>query len=546
MYRKLKADPGKITILAVGPLTNVAQLLTKHPDAKAWIKRIAIMGGCVRTSEAGKPAIAEWNIKLDPQAAQTVFASGIPLVVAPLDATYDLKLDAAGRKKIFDVRTQLNFQMQNLYQLWDKETPILYDVLAAALCFTEKFTPMEDLHLTVDDRGMTVIGKGKPNARVAMAVKRNDFLKWYVDRMATMTGKPQPKVPVVNPSKLVNRGGRPTLVQVTETCETDIEKRWWMSGKLDTKNVPPDRKRVCRGVLTEDFDGRKDSMYTAVIFNPVPGPPVGKNPRITFRFWIKGSDQLRVQIYSLSNGYHRCLTVTGLPQGSWQEGCVDMTHSRKLDGTGGPLGDTDRIDDIQFYTDPGAELYITDIVLYDAAPAEEKRPFPKKIIFTGWFDTGRQGKDWPGSFAIVEKKPLPWKCAKSVPNPKGDPWIQLNLRGERPLGETTQLFFRYKLTGGDSLKVLLMNRTQKEPNVVELKNLKMGEWTEITADFDGKLQKGDRVDEVQFLLPKSAELLLDDVLLYEPRKKSRSGRLRLIARREIASGVSTRCDRCRG
>ena len=227
-----------------------------------------------------------------------------------------------------------------------------------------------------------------------------------------------------------------------------------------------------------------------------------------------------MQIYSLSNGYHRCLTVTGLPQGRWEEGCVDMTHSRKLDGTGGPLGDTDRIDDIQFYTDPGAELYITDIVLYDAAPAEEKRPFPKKIIFTGWFDTGKQGKDWPGSFDIVEKKPLPWKCAKSVPNPKGDgPWIRLNLRGERPLGEATQLFFRYKLSGADAMKVLLMNRTQKTSHAIELKKLKTGEWAEMTADFDGKVRQGDRVDELQFLLPKGAELLLDDVLLYEPGRK---------------------------
>ena len=46
MYQKLKAEPGKITILAVGPLTNVARLLTDHPDAKPWIKRIVIMGGC--------------------------------------------------------------------------------------------------------------------------------------------------------------------------------------------------------------------------------------------------------------------------------------------------------------------------------------------------------------------------------------------------------------------------------------------------------------------------------------------------------------------
>lgn len=104
-------------------------------------------------------------------------------------------------------------------------------------------------------------------------------------------------------------------------------------------------------------------------------------------------------------------------------------------------------------------------------------------------------------------------------NPElGGPSIRLNLRGERPLGEATQLFFRYQLSGADSLRVALVNRTQKETCPVELKGLTKEKWAEATVDFtaDGKLKKGQKVDEIHFLLPKGAELLIDDLLLYEP------------------------------
>jgi hypothetical protein len=270
-------------------------------------------------------------------------------------------------------------------------------------------------------------------------------------------------------------------------------------------------------------------MYTAVVFNPVPGPPMGKNPRLSFRYWLKGTDSLRVQLYGLDAGYHRCLTLTGLPQEKWQEGTVDMKAARKFDGGGGPLAEGERIDDIQFYVDPTAELIIDDIVLYDAAPPQEKRPFPNRILFTGWFDTGRQGKEWPGTFDIVvldKARPLD-KAARSVRSPKLEaPWIQLQLRGERPLGQTTHLTFRYRLTGADAMRVLLVNRTVKDSHIVDLKDLKKDEWATATIDFStdskrgdgtaGKPGAGDRVDEIEFLLPAGAELLIDDLLLYEP------------------------------
>ncbi len=206
--------------------------------------------------------------------------------------------------------------------------------------------------------------------------------------------------------------------------------------------------------------------------------------------------------------YHRHLTLTKLPQKKWQPLTVDMTKCRRPDSSGGPLSENERIDDIQFYTDPGVELIIDDIVLYDAALAGEKRPFPEGPIFTGWFDTGRQGKEWPGDFDIVaHKPPRTWKAARSILESKsGKPWIRLGLRGERPLHETTQLRFRYHLTGARAMIVSLGDREAL------LSDLKKGEWAEKTVAF--AVGKGRRASEVRFLLPKGAALLLDDVLLY--------------------------------
>src|SRR5262249_12300814 len=135
-------------------------------------------------------------------------------------------------------------------------------------------------------------------------------------------------------------------------------------------------------------------------------------------------------------------------------------------------------------------------------------PFPEGPIFTGWFDTGRQGKEWPGDFEIVpHKPPLTWKAARSVLDPKsGRPWLRLGLRGERPLNETTRLRFRYRLTGASAMTVCLGGQE------LRLSDLKKSEWAEKTVEFS--VGKGRRASEVRFVLPEGAELMLDDVLLY--------------------------------
>jgi hypothetical protein len=276
--------------------------------------------------------------------------------------------------------------------------------------------------------------------------------------------------------------------------------------------------RAQRAVLTQDFDDKQGNMKTmdrAVTFNPVPGPPVGPNTRLRFRYKLTGTDTIRVQLYSLTNGYHRYLSVSGLEQGKWAEGCVDMTQIRRPDGTGGPLAADERIDDIQIYVDPRAELLIDDIILYEAAKAGETRPFPKRVVFTAWFDTGTQGKEWPGTFEIVnQEKPRTWKAARSVKTTSGGPVLRVGMRGPRRLDADTELTFAYKLTGADSLAVEL-HSGGKAVARADLKPVRDA-WADATAAF--KLTGKEAADEIVFVLPGGAELLVDDVLLYTPSK----------------------------
>jgi hypothetical protein len=324
--------------------------------------------------------------------------------------------------------------------------------------------------------------------------------------------------PASRPVALVEQGGMPHRVHVAEDFDNDIERRWWMSGRPETQLLPPGSRRACRSVLTHDFDDLlmvSREMHAAVIFNPVPGPPMGKNTRLSFRYWLDGTDTLRVQLYSLSNGYHRQLVVERLQQKQWQLATVDMTQARRPDGTGGPLSEGERIDDIQFYADPDAQIIIDDIVLYEAARDGETRPFPARIIFTGWFDTGAQGREWPGEFMLVADAGNFWRAAQSVENRKtGRPWLRIGLRGLRALGEKSAISLRYRLKGAQSLEIRLVNSATGARQIAEVESPKQDVWADAKVELETK--KLASVDEIHLLVPKGGELLVDDLLLFEP------------------------------
>lgn len=518
--RLAKKHDGELVVICLGPLTNIARLLKDQPEAAKKIKRLVVMGGSIATGYDGKPKVeVEWNIKTDIPAAKAVFASGIPLTVVPLDATVSVKLEKPQLEKLFSAHTPLTYQVQNLYELSDDETPTLYDPVTVAAAFDEQFLTFKDLRLEVDDTGMTLSKEGKPNAHVAVGIKTKEFIEWYVNRVRAV-GKESLPLPLKNTAKLIELGLFPAHVHAFEDYETDIEKRWWMCGKLETKDVPVPGSRACRAVLTQDFDdkqGDTTTMYRAVIFNPVPGPPVVSNSRLRFKYKLGGTDTIRVQLYSLTNGYHRYLSISGLEQGKWLDGCVDLTQMRRPNGSGGPFTKGERIDDIQFYVDPRAELLIDDIVLYDAAMPGEKRPFPKRVVFTAWFDTGKRGKEWPGDFEIVNhENPQTGKAAKSVQGPDGKSLLRLGLRGDRRLDERTELTFRYRFTGEGEIGVELVSSNKEKPIPRETFKPVVGEWQEVTLKFTpGNMTT---VNAISFILPDKTELLIDDVLLYIPGK----------------------------
>ncbi|MBI4602462.1 MAG: hypothetical protein HY721_10935 [Planctomycetes bacterium] len=322
------------------------------------------------------------------------------------------------------------------------------------------------------------------------------------------------------------RAALPERVHVFEDYETEIVWRWWLRGAPGGETVPPPssasvaNRRACRAGPTKDFDdlqGDPARDWKAVVFNPVPGPPVGDRTRLSFRYRLEGTDALRVQIYSLTNGYHRKLELRGLEQGAWRDAVVDMTLARRPDGSGGPLSRDERIDDIQLYVDPGADLWVDDILLYEAAAEGEREPFPRRVIFTGWFDTGKQGAEWPGGFEIVKHEPpRTWKAARSVRRDgSGPPWIRIGLRGERPLGGPVRLRFQCLLLGATSLVAELACSRTGERWEREVAGLPAGLWTLATADFATGSGEA-RADELRLHAPAGSELLVDDVLLYEP------------------------------
>jgi inosine-uridine nucleoside N-ribohydrolase len=88
---KLSAAPGEITLVAIGPLTNLAAAEEKSPGILAKAKEIVIMGGAFRC-KGNITSHAEFNIAYDPEAAQKVFASRDDIVVLPLDVTRQITL----------------------------------------------------------------------------------------------------------------------------------------------------------------------------------------------------------------------------------------------------------------------------------------------------------------------------------------------------------------------------------------------------------------------------------------------------------------------
>jgi purine nucleosidase len=119
----------KITIVSVGGLSNVADVLQKKPELKSRIERLVIMGGSVRPiqiDETTLPARIETNLHNDPVAAEIVLSAGIPITLAPAEVTFKTKLRLTDYERIQQSREPLPRAMTAMTDIfWAKFKPFM-------------------------------------------------------------------------------------------------------------------------------------------------------------------------------------------------------------------------------------------------------------------------------------------------------------------------------------------------------------------------------------------------------------------------------------
>jgi len=181
-----------VTIVAVGPLTNIAEAIQKDPSITSNIQDIFIMGGAVKVEgNVGNSGVgidnqhAEWNIYIDPVAANIVFDSGAPITLVPLDATKDVPVT---RKFYTALGDNLNTPSANLvYEILAANLDFVdsgglqfWDSLTSAIFTDESIATFEEMKLRVVEEEGPGSGytKSDPNGstiRVATSADRGKF-----------------------------------------------------------------------------------------------------------------------------------------------------------------------------------------------------------------------------------------------------------------------------------------------------------------------------------------------------------------------------------
>jgi purine nucleosidase len=191
MLSQIRQHPGEITLISIGPLTNVHAAIEKDPDTFRKLKRAVIMGGSVHRGygpEGTAPQV-EWNAGRDPAGLRALLASGVPVFVLPLDST-QISLPQADQDRMFSFGSPVTDQLTLLYHQWRAlndwhgTSPTLFDPVAAAYAFKPELCPMQPMRLNVDDKGMTVSVEGAPNAQVCLKSDEKGFLDLLVSRIA--------------------------------------------------------------------------------------------------------------------------------------------------------------------------------------------------------------------------------------------------------------------------------------------------------------------------------------------------------------------------
>lgn len=191
----LQTSPEKITLVTIGPLTNIALLLIQYPQCKDKIERIVMMGGSA--SRGNHTPNAEYNIYADPEAAKRVFDCGLPIVMCGLDVTSVATLTA----NIIAQMPELNRTGKMLHSLFQHYRGgrmsiglKMHDLCAIAYLVEPSMFETQDAFVDVETQGELTLGttsvdlqnrfNKQPNAKVCLNINVERFRQWFLETLA--------------------------------------------------------------------------------------------------------------------------------------------------------------------------------------------------------------------------------------------------------------------------------------------------------------------------------------------------------------------------
>ncbi|MEG0286485.1 MAG: nucleoside hydrolase [Vagococcus sp.] len=203
MYEKIKSSPQKVTLVGLGPLTNIALLLKVYPEIHSKIDCISLMGGGI--SHGNTTSLAEFNIYVDPEAAHIVFNSGIEIIMSGLDVTEKAEIlvseiDALKNKGRV---SHLAYELLHFYNESGKQfgfinSPV-HDLCAIAYLVNANMFNGTKYYVNVDtsdgiSRGLTFADKRRKSEGLASTlvledVNRETFAKLLIESLEILDKK---------------------------------------------------------------------------------------------------------------------------------------------------------------------------------------------------------------------------------------------------------------------------------------------------------------------------------------------------------------------
>jgi len=202
MVSTVMQNPGQVTILGIGPLTNIAMAMRLEPGFAKNVKQLVIMGGAIASLPDGGGNLtpnAEFNFWVDPEAAKIVLRSGIPVILSPLNVSRKSKFSKEWYDKIVAVDTSttrlIKERLGESFQKNPERVSLMFDQIATATLVDPAIAKSVELFVDVDDThdvnyGVSVGGKQPwPGAEGAWKMSVQYDLDWprfinlYVERV---------------------------------------------------------------------------------------------------------------------------------------------------------------------------------------------------------------------------------------------------------------------------------------------------------------------------------------------------------------------------